>query len=72
MKQPKLYEKAKRRIERLIAERVSKPGNRIPAESELARALYVSRTTIRNALKALEQEGKIERAPGGGAIVRRI
>ncbi len=72
MKQPKLYEQARHRIERLIADRGIKPGTRIPTESELARELYVSRTTIRNALKALEQEGKIERTPGRGAIVRRI
>jgi DNA-binding GntR family transcriptional regulator len=32
--------------------------------------LYVSRTTIRNALNFIEQEGKIERMPGRGTIVR--
>ena len=70
MDQSKLYEQARRRIERLIADRGIKPGTRIPTESELASELYVSRTTIRNALKALEQKGKIERTPGRGTIVR--
>jgi hypothetical protein len=41
---------------------------KIPAERELARELYVSVTTIRTALKALEQEGKIEHAPGRWTI----
>ena len=72
MKQPKLYEQARRRIERLIADQGIKPGSQIPTESELASEFYVSRTTIRNALKALEQEGKIERTPGRGTVVRRI
>jgi DNA-binding FadR family transcriptional regulator len=66
----KLHEKARRDIERLIADRAIQPGTRIPAECELARDLYVSVTTIRTALKALEQEGKIEHAPGRWIIVR--
>ena len=66
----KLHEKARRGIERLIADRGIQPGTRVPAERELARELYVSVTTIRTALKALEPEGKIERAPGRWTIVR--
>jgi len=66
----KLHEQAKRRIERLIRDRARKPGSQLPTETNLASELYVSRTTIRNALKFLEQEGKIERTPGRGTIVR--
>ena len=66
----KLHEQAKRRIERLITDRALKPGSQLPTETNLASELYVSRTTIRNALKFLEQEGKIERTPGRGTIVR--
>jgi GntR family transcriptional regulator, N-acetylglucosamine utilization regulator len=66
----KLHEQARRRIERLIADRAIKSGTRIPTESELATELKVSRTTIRSALKVLEQEGKIERTPGRGTILR--
>jgi len=68
--QPKLHEQARRAIERLIADREIKAGSRIPSESKLAGELYVSRTTIRRALKDLEEEGKIEHAPGGVTIVR--
>ena len=54
----------------LITDRALKPGSQLPTEANLASELYVSRTTIRNALKFLEQEGKIERTPGRGTIVR--
>ena len=70
MNRRKLHEEARRAIERLIADRGIKAGSRIPTESKLAGELYVSRTTIRRALKDLEQEGKIEHAPGGVTIVR--
>jgi len=56
--QPKLHEKARRGIERLITDRGNQPGARVPSERELARELYISLTTIRTALKALEQEGR--------------
>ena len=70
MNRRKLHEQARHAIERLIADRGIKAGSRIPSESKLAGELYVSRTTIRRALKDLEQEGKIEHAPGGVTVVR--
>ena len=70
MNRHKLHEQARRSIQRLIADRGIKAGNRIPSESKLAGELYVSRSTIRRALRDLEEEGKIEHAPGGVTIVR--
>lgn len=70
MNRIKLHEQARRRIEQLIEERAIKSGERIPTETELATELKVSRTTIRSALKVLEQEGKIERTAGRGTILR--
>jgi DNA-binding GntR family transcriptional regulator len=70
MARTKLYEQARRRIERLITDRALKPGSQLPSETNAAGELYVSRTTIRHALKFLEQEGKIERRPGHGTIIR--
>ena len=70
MVRTKLHEQVRRGIEKLIIDRALKPGSQLPTGSELASELYVSRTTIRNALKVLEQEGKIERTPGRWAIVR--
>lgn len=45
------------------------PEGRIPAESDLAVDLGVSRTTIRDALGRLEQEGAIYRRQGAGTFV---
>ena len=42
---------------------------RIPAESELASGLGVSRTTVRDALSRLENEGAIYRRQGSGTFV---
>ena len=70
MVRTKIHEQARQGIERLITERALTPGSKLPTESNLAGLLYVSRTTIRNALNLLEQEGKIERTPGQGRIVR--
>jgi DNA-binding GntR family transcriptional regulator len=70
MVRTKLHEQARQGIERLITERALTPGSKLPTESHLAGELYVSRTTIRNALNFLEQEGKIERTAGQGRIIR--
>ncbi len=45
------------------------PGGRIPPETELAEALGVSRTTVRDALSRLEMEGTISRKQGAGTFV---
>ena len=45
------------------------PGGRIPPETELAEALGVSRTTVRDALSRLEMEGTISRRQGAGTFV---
>src|SRR4051812_16129928 len=45
------------------------PGMRLPTESQLADQFAVGRTTIREALKALEQEGLIEVQRGLGRFV---
>lgn len=47
------------------------PGTRL-AEIPLAEALGASRTPVRLALAALEAEGLVEAAPGGGFLVRRF
>ncbi|WP_194503209.1 FadR/GntR family transcriptional regulator [Nocardioides acrostichi] len=45
------------------------PGDRLPNERELARICDVSRTTVRDALLALELFGVVEVRPGSGCYV---
>jgi GntR family transcriptional repressor for pyruvate dehydrogenase complex len=55
-------------LERLIANELS-PGDRLPTERELAEQLDVSRTTVREAMRDLEQRRMIARSPGRGTTV---
>lgn len=45
------------------------PGERLPAERELAARHAVNRASVREALKKLEQQGLVDIRRGGGAIV---
>ncbi|MHA3723427.1 FadR/GntR family transcriptional regulator [Leucobacter sp. HY1910] len=56
-------------FERLILDGTLKPGDKIPPERELAEHLKVSRASIRDALRELENRGFIDRKPGRGTIV---
>jgi GntR family transcriptional regulator, transcriptional repressor for pyruvate dehydrogenase complex len=51
-----------------------KGGEKLPAEGELARQFGVSRTTVREALRALTAEGLIVKTPGikGGSFVQSV
>jgi GntR family transcriptional regulator, transcriptional repressor for pyruvate dehydrogenase complex len=46
------------------------PGERLPAERELARRLAVSRSSLREALSALELEGRVDVRVRSGVYVR--
>jgi GntR family transcriptional regulator len=45
------------------------PGHRLPSEAELGESYGVSRITVRQALAALEAEGRLRREPGRGTFV---
>jgi GntR family transcriptional repressor for pyruvate dehydrogenase complex len=56
-------------LERLILHGVLRPGDRLPAERELAGMVDVSRPILREALKELEARGLIHSRHGGGTFV---
>jgi DNA-binding FadR family transcriptional regulator len=67
--EPRLYRVVASRIEDLIREENIKPGERLPSERDLATKLGVSRTSLREALIALELGGIVEVHGGSGVYV---
>ena len=60
---------AKDAIRELLAPRGLQPGGRIPAEQELVALLGVHRSTVREALRALEHEGLLATRRGVGTFL---
>ncbi len=58
------------RLEQLVNEGHFQPGDRLPSERELAEQFGVSRTVIREAVKALSALGIVEIKPGSGTLLR--
>jgi len=56
-------------IEDLILRGVLRPGDRLPAERELAEEMGVSRPSLRDALAALQDRGLLVARPGAGVFV---
>jgi len=56
-------------LERRILDGAWPSGTRLPAEPAIAERLALSRTTVRQALARLEQQGLIERIKGRGTFV---
>ena len=65
---PSLTDQVKAHLKKRISEDGFE-GGRIPPETELASELGVSRTTVRDALSRLENEGTIYRRQGAGTFV---
>jgi DNA-binding FadR family transcriptional regulator len=66
---PRLYQHIADEIVRQIEAGTFKPGDRLPAERELAKTLSVSRSSLREALGALEMQGRVSIKVGSGAYV---
>jgi GntR family histidine utilization transcriptional repressor len=64
-----LYEKIKRSVVRDIESRILNPGDKIPSETQLAKAFNASRMTANRALKELTEENRILRVQGVGTFV---
>src|SRR6266436_1758881 len=70
VKRSRIYEHIVGQIHALIREGRWAPGDQIPPERELAERFRVSRTSVREALRALAMQGVIESRQGGGTFVR--
>lgn len=65
----RLYEQIVKQITNLIREGTLNPGDQLPAERELAQQFGVSRTAVREAVKALRQKGLVAIHPGRGTYI---
>jgi len=65
----RLYEQIVEQIETSVVNGTLKPGDQLPAERELAERFGVSRTAVREAIKALREKGLVEAFPGRGTFI---
>lgn len=65
----RLYEQIVDQIEQQIVAGTLQTGDRLPPERDLATRFGVSRTAVREAVKALRQRGLLEVYPGRGTFV---
>ena len=72
VKSTRIYEEIVRQVKQLIGEGRLKSGDRLPPERDLAEKFRVSRTSVREALRALQSRGLIEIRAGEGAFVRDV
>ena len=65
----RLYEQIVQQIEDSILNGALKPGDQLPAERDLAQQFGVSRTAVREAVKALREKGLVEAFSGRGTFI---
>jgi GntR family transcriptional regulator, transcriptional repressor for pyruvate dehydrogenase complex len=65
----RLYEQIVRQIEESIVKGELSAGSQLPAERDLAKQFGVSRTAVREAIKALQEKGLVDAFPGRGTFV---
>lgn len=70
IKNTKVYELVFEQIKYMVANGTLKKGDKLPSERELVEQLQVSRTSIREALRALQIIGLVECRQGEGNYIR--
>lgn len=65
----RLFDQAIEQIKDLIVEGHLQPRDKLPSENELSQMMQVSRSSVREALRALESNGLIQVKSGAGAYV---
>jgi GntR family transcriptional repressor for pyruvate dehydrogenase complex len=68
----KLSTSVVRQIELLILRGILRPGERLPAERELAQRLAVSRPSLREAIAQLQESGLLTARAGAGIFVAEV
>ena len=63
------YEQIVQQVEESIHKGALKAGDQLPPERELAEQFGVSRTAVREAVKALREKGLVEAYPGRGTFI---
>ncbi|UZP66120.1 FadR family transcriptional regulator [Desulfovibrio mangrovi] len=69
MQQTKIYEQVVARIRDLIDSGQIRPGDKLPSERNLAEIFKVSRSSLREAIRALQESGVLESRRGDGTYV---
>ena len=69
---PRISDAIASTLERRILEGSLKPGDRLPAERELAAELGVSRPSLREAIQKLASKGMVQSRQGGGTFVTAV
>jgi GntR family transcriptional repressor for pyruvate dehydrogenase complex len=65
----RLYEQIVQQIEESILKGELTEGSQLPAERDLAKQFGVSRTAVREAIKALQEKGLVDAIPGRGTFI---
>ncbi|MBI1878790.1 MAG: FadR family transcriptional regulator [Chloroflexi bacterium] len=65
----RLYEQIITQIQNLVMEGSLRPGDKLPPERELAEQFGVSRTAVREAVKALREKGLVNIQAGRGTFI---
>lgn len=69
VERPKLYEQVVEQIKDMIVQGIYKKGDLLPSEKDLIEMTGVSRITVREALRLLNEAGVIETHKGKGSFV---
>jgi DNA-binding FadR family transcriptional regulator len=72
MKKIRLSDQIAEQLETMIASQGLKPGDRLPAERQLAEQLEVSRPSLREAIQKLISKGLLISRAGGGTFVQQV
>ena len=72
IRKTRIYEEVESQIRDLLREGSYKAGDQLPSERELAETFKVSRTSVREALRALEAQGLIESRTGAGNFIAEL